>query len=178
MLVSTFGVASSRAARSEPSGDPSAAAQAPTPPSVTLPRGGGALRAIGEKFTANPATGVGEFTVAVPLSPARVGGTPALALSWQSAQGNGDFGLGWQIPAGRVQRKTDDGIPRYADGAESDVFTLSDVDDLVRMRGADGSPLADDLSIAGFAVRRYRPRTEGSCYGVPRTAREQTDPRG
>src|SRR5271157_4222739 len=85
VLVSTFGVASSRAARSEPSGDPSAAAQAPTPPSVTLPRGGGALRAIGEKFTANPATGVGEFTVAVPLSPARVGGTPALALSWQSA---------------------------------------------------------------------------------------------
>jgi RHS repeat-associated protein len=129
------------------------------------------LRAIGEKFTSNPATGVGEFTVAVPISPARAGGTPALALSWQSAQGNGDFGLGWQIPAGRVQRKTDDGIPRYADGAESDVFTLSDVDDLVRLRGADGSLVADDLSVAGFAVRRYRPRTEGSFTRIERWTR-------
>jgi hypothetical protein len=33
------------------------------PPSITLPKGGGAIRGIGEKFAANPVTGTGSMTV-------------------------------------------------------------------------------------------------------------------
>src|SRR5881628_285566 len=34
-----------------------------TPPAISLPRGGGAIRGIGEKFAANPVTGSGSMTV-------------------------------------------------------------------------------------------------------------------
>ncbi len=139
-----------------------------TPPALSLPRGGGAIRAIGEKFTANPATGTGEFTIRIPASPARSRSTPSLALSWQSAAGNGEFGAGWQLPVGRIQRKTDTGIPQYADGGDEDVFVLSAVDDLVPVLGPDGSPVADDTTVPGFSVRRYRPRTEGSFARIER----------
>ncbi|HJY95806.1 MAG TPA: hypothetical protein VJ371_12700, partial [Streptosporangiaceae bacterium] len=40
-------------------------------PSISLPKGGGAIRGIGEKFGANPATGTGSMTVPVPVSPGR-----------------------------------------------------------------------------------------------------------
>jgi hypothetical protein len=33
--------------------------QQPTAPSISLPKGGGAIRGIGEKFAANPVTGTG-----------------------------------------------------------------------------------------------------------------------
>lgn len=41
----------------------------PAPPAVSLPKGGGAIRGIGEKFTANPATGT--LGVPIPVSPDR-----------------------------------------------------------------------------------------------------------
>ena len=34
-------------------------------PSISLPKGGGAIRGIGEKFAANPVTGTGSTTVEV-----------------------------------------------------------------------------------------------------------------
>jgi len=46
------------------------------PPQVALPKGGGAIRGIGEKFAANPATGTGSMTVPPPLRPGRSGLTP------------------------------------------------------------------------------------------------------
>ena len=34
-----------------------------SPPSLSLPKGGGAIRGIGEKFAANPVTGTGSMSV-------------------------------------------------------------------------------------------------------------------
>ena len=45
-----------------------AAGGPPPPPAVTLPKGGGAIRGIGEKFTASAATGTGTLTIPVPAS--------------------------------------------------------------------------------------------------------------
>ena len=45
-------------------------------PRVTLPKGGGAIRGIGEKFSVNPATGTGLLHILLPLSPGRSGFTP------------------------------------------------------------------------------------------------------
>jgi hypothetical protein len=44
-----------------------------SPPSVSLPKGGGAIKGIGEKFAANPVTGTGSLTIPLPLSPGRSG---------------------------------------------------------------------------------------------------------
>ena len=43
------------------------------PPSVALPKGGGAIRGIGEKFAANPVTGTGSMSVPIAASPGRSG---------------------------------------------------------------------------------------------------------
>ena len=68
-----------------------------TPPAVSLPKGGGAIRGIGEKFAANPVTGTGSLSIPLPLSPGRSGFTPALALAYDSGAGSGPYGLGWSV---------------------------------------------------------------------------------
>ena len=50
------------------------------PPTVSLPKGGGAMRGIGEKFSANPVTGTGSMSMPIALSPGRGGFGPQLAL--------------------------------------------------------------------------------------------------
>lgn len=54
-----------------------------SPPAISLPKGGGAIRVIGEKFTANPVTGTGSMTVPVATSPGRNGFGPELSLSYE-----------------------------------------------------------------------------------------------
>jgi hypothetical protein len=115
-------------------------------PAITLPKGGGAVRGIGEKFAANPITGTGALTVPLPASPGRAGFGPSLALSYDSGAGQGPFGLGWTLGLPAITRKTDKGLPRYDDSTESDVFLLSGAEDLVPIRDAHG-------------VLVYRPRT-------------------
>jgi hypothetical protein len=39
------------------------------PPQLTLPKGGGAVRGIGERFGANPVTGTGSVSVPIFTSP-------------------------------------------------------------------------------------------------------------
>ena len=100
-------------------------------PSLSLPKGGGAIRGIGEKFTANPVTGTGALTVPIATSPGRSGFGPQLSLSYDSGSGNGPFGLGWSLSLPSITRKTDKGLPRYQDADDSDVFILSGAEDLV-----------------------------------------------
>src|SRR6266545_2345204 len=97
-------------------------------PSIQLPKGGGAIRSIGEKFTANPVTGTSSITVPIATSPGRFGFGPQLMLSYDSGAGNGPFGVGWSISIPRITRKTDRGLPRYRDGEaeqSADTFILS-----------------------------------------------------
>lgn len=50
-------------------------------PSLTLPKGGGAIRGMGEKFSANPVTGTGSMSVPIATSPGRAGFGPQFALT-------------------------------------------------------------------------------------------------
>src|ERR1700730_9831190 len=100
-------------------------------PTISLPKGGGAIHGIGEKFTANPVTGTGSMTVPIATSPGRSGFGPQLSLSYDSGAGNGPFGIGWNLSLPAITRKTDKGLPRYRDAEESDVFILSGAEDLV-----------------------------------------------
>jgi hypothetical protein len=93
-------------------------------PQISLPKGGGAIRGIGEKFAANPVTGTGSLTVPIHASPGRSGFGPQLSLSYDSGAGNGPFGFGWSLALPSITRKTDKGLPRYDDAGISDTFTV------------------------------------------------------
>ncbi len=134
-------------------------------PELSLPRGGGAMKGIGEKFAANPVTGTGSMSIPLALSPGRGGFGPQLALAYDSGAGNGPFGLGWSLGLPSIQRKTDKGLPRYDDANESDVFLLAGAEDLVPVDHAD-----ETTRLAGkqYHVRRYRPRIEGLFARIER----------
>ena len=68
-----------------------------TAPQISLPKGGGAIRGIGEKFTANAVTGTGSLSTPIALSSGRGGFGPQLSLTYDSGSGNGPFGIGWNL---------------------------------------------------------------------------------
>src|ERR1041384_4398463 len=136
-------------------------AQGPLP-SLSLPKGGGAIRGLGEKFAVNPSTGTGSLTVPIATSPGRSGFGPELSLSYDSGAGNGPFGFGWHLGVPAITRKTDKGLPRYLDGDESDVFILSGAEDLAPVLNGAGTRVHERRVVHGVAydVHAYRPRIE------------------
>jgi RHS repeat-associated protein len=168
-------------------------------PSISLPKGGGAIRGIGEKFAANPVTGTGSMTVPIATSPGRSGFGPQLALSYDSGSGNGPFGFGWSLSLPTITRKTDKGLPQYRDADDSDVFILSGAEDLVPVyrqdldgtwvaghpgyqRAPDGFWVRDpsghlvihEDELGGYLIRRYRPRIEGLFARIERWSKIST----
>src|SRR5215210_1949414 len=85
---------------------------------ISLPKGGGALQGIGEKFSPDLHTGTGNFTIPIALPPGRNGFQPQLSLVYSTGTGNGPFGLGWGLSLPGVSRKTSKGVPRYNESAE------------------------------------------------------------
>ena len=57
-----------------------------SPPAISLPKGSGAIRGIGEKLAANPVTGTDSMTAPIATSPARSGFGPQLSLSYDSGE--------------------------------------------------------------------------------------------
>jgi len=127
---------------------------------ISLPKGGGALHGIGEKFAPDLHTGTGNFTVPISLPPGRNGFQPQLNLVYSTGNGNGPFGFGWNLSVPGVTRKTSKGIPRYRDDSTKsedwDTFILSGAEDLVPVPGAPSG------------AARYRPRTEGLFARIER----------
>lgn len=147
-----------------------------TPPQISLPKGGGAIRGIDEKFAANPVTGTGSLSIALPVSPGRSGFGPKLSLEYDSGSGNGVFGFGWKLSLPSITRRTDKGLPQYRDNVESDIFVLSGAEDLVPVLLADGAGQRryDEFERDGYLVKRYRPRIEGLFARIERWTRIET----
>ena len=157
-------------------------------PSISLPKGGGAIKGIDEKFSVNAVNGTASFSIPLPLSPAR-GASPSLSLSYNSGSGNGIFGLGWNLSLGSIKRKTDKGLPQYLDSINSDTFLFSEAEDLVPefKKNPDGSfsinsngdyeinerdfPSTPDKT---HSIRFYRPRIEGLFARIERWTEEAT----
>lgn len=146
------------------------------PPVISLPKGGGAIRGIGEKFSANPVTGTGSMSVPIATSPGRSGFAPQLSLAYDSGAGNGAFGFGWTLSVPTITRKTDKGLPKYQDANESDVFVLSGSEDLVPVLidkgngewGPEPLPLRTIDVDRTYRIQRYRPRIEGLFARIER----------
>ena len=113
---------------------------------IALPKGGGALHGIGEKFSPDLHTGTGNFTIPITLPSGRNGFQPQLNLVYSTGNGNGPFGLGWNLSIPGITRKTSKGVPRYDE--DGDVFILSGAEDLVPVNKVG-------------TTSHYRPRTEG-----------------
>jgi RHS repeat-associated protein len=143
-------------------------------PTISLPKGGGAIRGIGEKFAANPVTGTGSMSIPIAVSGGRSGFGPQISLSYDSGAANGPFGFGWSLSLPSITRKTDKGLPQYRDAEESDVFILSGAEDLVPLlKEQDNDWIAEDLpdkkiDNETYRIKRYRPRTEGLFSRIER----------
>ena len=123
--------------------------------SPSLPKGGGSIQGLGEKFQSTAFDGTGSFSIPIATTPGRAGLDPKLSLEFSTGNGNGPFGLGWRLGLPSVTRKTDKGLPRYA---SDDVFVISGAEDLVPVDA--GSPLTPGPTRRGvFTVQAYRPRT-------------------
>jgi RHS repeat-associated protein len=152
----------------------------PRLPSISLPKGGGAISGIGEKFSANPVTGTGSLNVPIFTTPGRSGFGPQLSLSYDSGSGNGPFGFGWSLSLPSITRKTDKGLPKYQDSEESDVFILSGAEDLVPVLEKQDNEWKlqcfelklQDGSI--FKIKRYRPRIEGTFVRIERWTNQKS----
>src|SRR5688572_35210 len=130
-------------------------------PRISLPKGGGAIRGLGEKFAANPVTGTGSMSVPLAVSPGRSGVGPQLALSYDSGAGNGPFGFGWSLSLPSITRKTDKGLPKYLDALDSDVFILSGAEDLV--------PALKEDAIGNWVPEQVPPRViNGTTHQIRR----------
>jgi hypothetical protein len=152
----------------EMGGNGSSAEASPfTPPQINLPKGGGAIRGVDEKFSANPVTGTGSLSIPIAMSPGRSGFGPQLSLNYDSGSANAIFGMGFSLSLPSITRRTDKGLPRYRDAEESDIFILSGAEDLVPVleRNNAGRWVFEEFERDGYCVKRYRPRIEGFSPG-------------
>jgi RHS repeat-associated protein len=154
-------------------------------PSISLPKGGGAIKGIDEKFSVNAVNGTASFSIPLPFSSAR-GASPSLSLSYNSGAGNGIFGLGWSLSLASIKRKTDKGLPQYFDTTDSDTFLFSEAEDLVpefkkENDGSFSSDLNGDYIINEknaadglHKIRYYKPRLEGLFARIERWTEKLT----
>ncbi|MCP4405997.1 MAG: insecticidal toxin complex protein, partial [bacterium] len=155
-------------------------------PPISLPKGGGAIKGIDEKFSVNAVNGTASFSIPLPFSPAR-GASPALGLSYNSGAGNDVFGLGWALSLPSIKRKTDKKLPQYLDGIDSDTFLFSEAEDLVPefKKEPDGSFSQDaygnyiikekDSADGMCTIRFYKPRIEGLFARIERWSSKTSD---
>lgn len=91
-------------------------------PSISLPKGRGAIKSIDDKFQVNASNGTAGFCMPFPFSPSHNSFMSGMALSYNSGAGNGTFGLGWNAEPASIARKTEKKLPEYNDAEESDTF--------------------------------------------------------
>jgi RHS repeat-associated protein len=141
------------------------------PPVISLPKGGGALKGMGEKFQSNAVNGTASLSIPLPFSKTRGDLIPALSLDYNSGAGNSEWGLGWQLGLSSIQRRTDQRLPLYRDALETDTFMFTGAEDLVPVLQKDnsGNWIADEFTApTGERVKRYRPRIESGFSRIER----------
>jgi RHS repeat-associated protein len=174
--VGDGGKASSAAEGSSSSsaGSAGGGGSAVTAPMPALPKGGGAIRGIGEKFSVNPVTGTASLQIPIATSPGRAGFHPELSVGYDSGGGNGPFGHGFHLSVPQITRKTDRGLPKYDDAVGTDVFIMSGAEDLVpklfeTSKGA-GDWQREAFRENGEWVERFAPRVEGGFVRIERVS--------
>ena len=83
------------------------------PPTTSLPTSAGGGQLGSGKLNFQPDLFTGRFTYSVPIAvpPGRGSSQPSVALNYNSSQGNGWCGVGWQFELGKIERETRFGVP-------------------------------------------------------------------
>ncbi|MEM1292718.1 MAG: SpvB/TcaC N-terminal domain-containing protein [Cyanobacteria bacterium P01_H01_bin.162] len=145
-------------------------------PRVRLPKGGGAIKGIGETFQPSPFTGTGSFAIPLTVPVAR-GLEPDLQLTYSSAGAQGVFGVGFNLSVPHIVRRTEKRLPNYS---SLDEFVFSDAEYLVpmlhhhngdwEMHEESRDALEPEGRVA-YRIQQYRPRTEGAFLRIERWTR-------
>ncbi len=97
-------------------------------------------------------------------------------MQYSTGNGNGPFGLGWQLSIPRITRKTEKGLPTYMD---EDVFVMSGAEDLVsQLEKVANDPDQWDpvvFEYGDYTIGLYRPRTEGQFARIERWKHQDGD---
>ncbi len=133
-----------------------------TSKAISVPKGSGSIKGMGESFSAQLSTGIATFSVPFALPAARGGAQPSLGLSYSSSGGYGAAGVGWSVGVPFIARQTDRGVPKYQDQAdwngEQDRFVFNGgqelVPDLHRGRERHVRRKANGRSVSGLGDRR------------------------
>ncbi len=88
---------------------------------ITLPKGGGAQHGMGEKFSPDLHTGTVNFTIPIALPSGRNSFQPELSIDYNTSNGNGQFGFGWNPSIPSVGRKISKGDPRFIQDVSADL---------------------------------------------------------
>ncbi len=130
-------------------------------PEISLPKGGGAIKGIGETFQSNGFTGTGEYTIPIPITPAR-GFEPNITLSYNSGAGNSPFGIGFSLTLPKISIRTEKGIPKYN---ANDIFTMGTGELVLKQK-----TVFKDKK--GWHVYEYLPRVESSFLRIEQHVKE------
>jgi hypothetical protein len=107
------------------------------------------------------ANSLGDARLSYPIEvPPGRGGQPALTLGYDSANGNGWVGLGWELAAPAVTIDTRWGVPRYDTASETETYTLG---------GEELTPVANrGPAQARTAEKVFHSRVEGRFRRIVR----------
>ncbi|PFA66960.1 SpvB/TcaC N-terminal domain-containing protein [Bacillus cereus] len=133
--------------------------------SPSLPKGGGSMKGMEGSVTAPGSDGMARFNVPLPVTAGRTI-TPDLNLSYNSGNGNGPFGIGWQMGFMYIRRRTKSGIPSYK---SEDQFIGPNGEVLIPESDEKGQGVTrqtdtfQGMSLGeSFTVTRYFPRIESN----------------
>ena len=119
-----------------------------------LPKSGSSFPGISDTVQIDCFTGSPGIKISIPVSKARAL-TPGLELIYSASNGNSIFGMGFQIPAMSVFRKSSDHIPVY--DPKADVFTITDIGEVVFL---------SEKTAGGIYEAHYRPQKETECADI------------
>ena len=172
--AATATTTSQSSTESKSSSDGSTSSPLPSIPSVSVPKGGGAIQGMGDRFSTSLETGTSSLAIPIPTSPGRGSLGANITLNYDSGSPNGPFGLGWMLSLPSISRRTDKGLPQYRDpaGPGSDIFVITGEEDLVPELAPDPasgpnawsrpSPNTQTVNSVEYYVYGYRPRVEGT----------------
>ncbi len=89
------------------------------PPGSSTGDSGSPMTGLALSVGTNQFLGSATSSIAIELPPGRNGMTPGISLGYSSQAGSGLYGVGWDLPIGKIERNLDHGVPRY--GAASPI---------------------------------------------------------
>jgi RHS repeat-associated protein len=146
---------------------------------LSLPKGGGAVQGLGATFDTDLNTGTGSYNIPIELPAGPNGLKPQVSIRYQSAAGNGPFGVGWSLGLMSIARKIDGRIPDYSPG--DDEFVLTGAEDLVQISPGQYRPVVDTMH---WRILRNTPAnplgweltdTQGTLYDLGVTAQARIE---